>query len=198
MALDYFPAYHSYLKKCEKLSDQEVGRLFRCLLNYSITGERPELTGRESIAFDFIADDIDRAKENYEAKSKRLSDNAKKRYEQNEEEDSKSMQLHAKACKSRQSKSKSESNISRDIESKPAKHKYGEFQHVLLTDEELEKLKSTFPDYLEKIRNLDEYIENKHAKYNNHYLTIRNWARRDAEAKGSGKRDYGEGGFQEW
>lgn len=62
---EYFPCYHSYLKKCEKLTDQELGRLFRALMEYSINGERQELAGRESIAFDFIADDIDRANESY-------------------------------------------------------------------------------------------------------------------------------------
>lgn len=59
MAIDYFRCYHSYMRKCEKLTDQELGRLFRALLTYSSTGERQELAGRESIAFDFIADDID-------------------------------------------------------------------------------------------------------------------------------------------
>lgn len=68
MAIEYFCCYHSYRKKCEKLTDQELGRLFRALLMYSETGERQELAGRESIAFDFIADDIDRAKDAYEAK----------------------------------------------------------------------------------------------------------------------------------
>ena len=65
MALEYFPCYYSYRKKIAKLSDQEVGRLFRRLLEYGETGETEELTGREAVAFDFIADDIDRAKENY-------------------------------------------------------------------------------------------------------------------------------------
>lgn len=69
MALEYFPCYHSYLNKLRRLSDQEVGRLFRACLVYSSTGERQELAGRESMAFDFIADDIDRAKEAYRAKS---------------------------------------------------------------------------------------------------------------------------------
>lgn len=68
MAIEYFCCFHSYRKKIAKLSDQEVGRLFRSLLLYSETGEAPELTGRESVAFDFIADDIDRSKEAYEAK----------------------------------------------------------------------------------------------------------------------------------
>ena len=60
MAIEYFCCYHSYRKKCEKLTDQELGRLFRSLMIYSETGERQDLAGRESIAFDFIADDIDR------------------------------------------------------------------------------------------------------------------------------------------
>ena len=76
MNTEYFCCYHSYLKKIAKLSDQEVGRLFRSLLQYSATGETQELAGRESIAFDFIADDIDRAKKNYEQKCKKNRENA--------------------------------------------------------------------------------------------------------------------------
>lgn len=68
MALEYFPCYHSYRKKCEKLTDQELGRLFRALMVFSETGEAQELAGRESIAFDFIADDICRAKTAYSDK----------------------------------------------------------------------------------------------------------------------------------
>ena len=77
MAIEYFCCYHSYRKKCEKLTDQELGRLFRALLEYSETGETQELAGRESIAFDFIADDIDRAKEVYAEKCRRNSENGK-------------------------------------------------------------------------------------------------------------------------
>lgn len=65
MAREYFPCYDSYLDKIKRLSDQEVGRLFRALMRYNATGEHEELAGRESVAYDFIADDIDRAKENY-------------------------------------------------------------------------------------------------------------------------------------
>lgn len=75
---EYFPCYHSYFKKCEKLTDQELGRLFRALMMYSSTGERQELAGRESIAFDFIADDIDRADGAYREKCEKNSQNGKK------------------------------------------------------------------------------------------------------------------------
>lgn len=65
------------------------------------------------------------------------------------------------------------------------KHKHGEFSHVLLTDEDLEKLKAEYPlDWQERIKRLDEYIEMKgpkKASYANHLLTIRNWAKRDVQ-----------------
>ena len=61
------------------------------------------------------------------------------------------------------------------------KHKYGEYQHVLLSDSDYSKLKEQFPDYEKRIKNLDEYLENNPKKhYANHYLTIKTWARKDA------------------
>lgn len=67
------------------------------------------------------------------------------------------------------------------------KHKYGEYQNVLLTDEELEKLKERFPDYKEHIKRLDEGIELKGYKYKSHYLAILKWAEK---GKPSGKPSY--------
>lgn len=62
-------------------------------------------------------------------------------------------------------------------EEKKQKHKYGEFKHILLTDEELNKL---YVDYgnektQKAITYLDEYIEMKGAKYKSHYLVMRKW-----------------------
>lgn len=65
---------------------------------------------------------------------------------------------------------------------KPEKHRYGEYNNVLLTDAELEKLKAEFPtDWEARIENLSLGIESKGYKYKNHYATILSWARRDAE-----------------
>ena len=41
---------------------------------------------------------------------------------------------------------------------KPVKHKYGEYNNVLLTDEELQKLKTEYSDYQQKIENLSSYV----------------------------------------
>ena len=58
---------------------------------------------------------------------------------------------------------------------KDIKHKYGEYQHVLLTDKQLEKLKQEYSNYEELIKYLDEYIEMKKYKASNHYLAIKKW-----------------------
>lgn len=68
MPMTGFICQDVYLSKLAKLSDQEVGRLMRALMQYHASGEEPELTGRESVAFDFIKDDIDRAEAAYQAK----------------------------------------------------------------------------------------------------------------------------------
>ena len=64
---------------------------------------------------------------------------------------------------------------------KPAKHKYGECKNVLLTDRELERLKSIFPtDWQERIDDLSWYMASKGEPYKDHYATIRNWERKNA------------------
>jgi hypothetical protein len=61
------------------------------------------------------------------------------------------------------------------------KKAYGNYQNVQLTDDELQKLKSEFPDWNERIERLSEYIASTGKKYKNHLATIRSWARRDKQ-----------------
>lgn len=57
-----------------------------------------------------------------------------------------------------------------------SKHKYGEYQHVLLTDKEHTHLLDLYGDSLdEHIKILDEYIETSGKKYKNHSLVIQKW-----------------------
>ena len=78
MAMEYFCCFHAYRKKLESLSDSEKGRLWDALMIYSETGERAKLNGREAIAFDFIAADIDAAKEKYAQKCQTNRENREK------------------------------------------------------------------------------------------------------------------------
>ena len=63
-----------------------------------------------------------------------------------------------------------------DICGKPQKHKHGEFNHVLLTDDEYSRLIDDFgKDTAEQyIRKVDEYCEMKGKSYKNYNLAIRN------------------------
>ena len=62
---------------------------------------------------------------------------------------------------------------------KPVKHKYGEYKNVLLTDDELGKLKEEYPDWQDRIERLSSYVASTGKSYKSHYATIRNWARND-------------------
>lgn len=65
---------------------------------------------------------------------------------------------------------------------KATKHKHGEYNNVLLTDEELDKLKAEYPgDWQARINKLSEYIASTGKAYKSHYATLRSWARRDKE-----------------
>ena len=72
---------------------------------------------------------------------------------------------------------------------KPVKHKHGEYQHVLLTDSEIEKLIEEHGKEMtvKLIKFLDEYIEMKGYKAKNHYLAIKKWVV-DAVREREGKR----------
>lgn len=83
-----------------------------------------------------------------------------------------------KLNKTKQNETKEkEKNIKKE---KSAKHKYGEYNNVLLTDDDIERLKSKLPDTWQKwIETLSEGIELKGYTYKNHYLAILKWAERD-------------------
>lgn len=65
-------------------------------------------------------------------------------------------------------------------ENKPIRHKYGEYQNVLLSDDDIQKLQDEFPfDYQDRIETLSSYIASTGKTYKNHLATIRNWAKND-------------------
>lgn len=83
----------------------------------------------------------------------------------------------------------------KSISKKSPRHKHGEYQNVLLSDDDLEKLKAEFhADWDQRIQRLSEYMASSGKSYKNHLATIRNWARRDkpaakAAAKSAGEQD---------
>ena len=91
-----------------------------------------------------------------------------------------------------ESESESESNAGEGARARstPTKDRFGEFDNVLLSQDEFNKLVELYPtDYQERIDRLSSYIASKGTRYKSHYATIRNWARREEQeaqaAKGS-------------
>lgn len=76
----------------------------------------------------------------------------------------------------------------KDIDKKEIyKEKYGEFNNVLLTDEEYHKLEeSNLLPYIEK---LSSYIASKGKKYKSHYATILTWNRTDKKDNDKSKKE---------
>jgi len=71
------------------------------------------------------------------------------------------------------------SEKSKNKTAKPVKHKYGEYKNVLLSDDELKKLKTEFPnDWSERIERVSEYCSMNGKNYKNYLATIRSWAKR--------------------
>ena len=74
----------------------------------------------------------------------------------------------------------SEDQESAGEKKKAIRHKYGEYQNVLLSDDDLAKLQAEFPnDWERRIENLSSYIASTGKSYKNHLATIRNWARKE-------------------
>ena len=77
----------------------------------------------------------------------------------------------------------------KSVKEKAPKHKFGTYEHVLLTDDEFNKLAVDFGQEVrdKAITFLDSYIEEKGYKAKSHNLTIRRWVI-DAVAEREGKR----------
>lgn len=62
---------------------------------------------------------------------------------------------------------------------KPTKHKYGKYKNVLLTDDEVEKLKEKYSDFQERLDYFSSRLEMKGYKYKSHYLAFLSWNKED-------------------
>ena len=78
---EFFPAFFSYTRTLKRLSDEEIGRVFRAALLYAESGVEPELSDKEMFGFDFIREDIDRANAKYETLCETMRSNVNKRIE---------------------------------------------------------------------------------------------------------------------
>ena len=171
--------YKSHFEAIDQLKDKEQLALYKAIMYYQFKGIELELSGTAKILFDVFKPLIDinnarKAKYKAQTNCKQLSDEFQDNCEQNVSPKVKSYKLKDKKEKENiKEKEKSFSLLS----PKQRKHKFGKYSHVLLTDEEKQKLEHDYGTgkAQKAIDYLDEYIEYKGCKANSHYLAIRKW-----------------------
>ena len=203
---DTFIVYTSYLDRFAKLTDEQLGRLFRIMLEYQATGTEPQIDDMAlSFCFDVVKYDMDENNRKYEEMCERQRANVQKRWGKRNTNDTTVYHgippyttdtKHTDNDSVYDSDTESDSDSDNDVltdntkkedakaSKKEVRHKYGLYENVLLSDSDMEKLQAEFPtDWEERIERLSEYIESKGAKYKNHLATIRAWARKNNDRK---------------
>lgn len=203
---DTFVVYTSYLEKFSRLSDEQMGILFRAMMEYQALGEIPSLDDiTVSVCFDIVKCDMDANNAKYDAIVKRNQENGKRggrpRTEPNPSEPKEPTGFFGNPRKPKKADNDNEyeyeyeyeydndndSDLKREdtiVSKREVRHRFGQYNNVLLSDSDLEKLEKEFPDdWKERIERLSEYIESKGVKYKNHLATIRAWARKNAPKK---------------
>lgn len=190
-------------KAYDEVSNESLGKVFRGLLRrYAGDGDPEDLDILEKVIFKTFCAQVDRSKQKRDEKAKQRSEAGKKGAEAKA---SSAKQTQANASKTKIEEAKSSIpdpdpdpdpvpvspsgilDICADAQPapKPAKsvrHKYGQYQNVLLTDEQMAKLREECPtDWQERIERLSEYMASKGASYKDHLATIRAWKRKEGQ-----------------
>ena len=159
MAREYFCAYHSLLDSLEPFTDEECGRLFRASLIYSKTKEETEFEGNERYLWPTIKGTIDRDNTAYEERCAANRENGAKGgrpksdknhtvLEETESNQTASLETEKTQEKEKEEEKEEDKEEDKDKEKdiisssskKSVRHTYGEYKHVLLTDDQVGRL----------------------------------------------------------
>lgn len=178
---DSFVLYTSQYVAIKELEDEQLGRLFRALFEKQL-GNEVVLANDIKIAFNFINNQMVVDNQKYKKKCETLKNNAKKGGAPKGNQNAKKQkQPNREKNNLNDNDNDNEIIIYDNLKEKNKKEKFsfGEFKNVLLSEEELEKLKQRFSDYELRIEKLSNYIASKGDRYKSHYATILNWARNE-------------------
>lgn len=134
-----FVLYKSYLQKTERLSDEQLGVLFRAILRHESGLDLPEMDALTAMAFDFIRVDLDANAEKYDEECERNRKNAQKRWHKEDTTASDRIQPHTKdATASEWMPTDTDSDTDSDIESNKSLERKKRKVFVPPTEEEVE------------------------------------------------------------
>ena len=184
-----FVFYESFSDAINELKPADRLKVYDSITAYVFKGKEPNLSGVSKAIFALIKPQLDANKVRYENGLKggapKGNSNARKQPTvESEKQPTVEKEEHLKTTDGCLQKQPNE-NVNENVNEKESKrknppspkHQHGEYRNVLLTDDELNKLKSEFGESRteEAIRYLDEYIADKSYKSKNHYLAMRRW-----------------------
>lgn len=185
--------YYEYERQFALLSDEQLGRLIRAMLAFDIYGVIPDFSDdpKLEMTFSFISAQLERDKTKFEQKCAVNSANGRKGGRPSKqtvadktEKSERFSDKPKKADEDKDEEKEKEEEKGEDEESVPTRRKYGRYNNVLLSDDDISQLKTELPNYQEYIERLSEYMESSGKNYNSHLATIRRWAKSDAEKNG--------------
>ena len=190
-----FIIYNSFYEPLKNLSNEQLGKLFRAIFDYTIDGKVTE-DNEILIAFMFIKNQLDMDNEKYQDIKQKRSEAGKKHKGNQYTKGNKMEQMEQNGTNGSDNDNVNDNDIYKKKNIK--KKKYGEFDNVLLTDEEYKKLEEK--DLLSFIERLSTYVASTGTRYKSHYATILNWSRKEPkQVKENSERELkqlGKNGFQ--
>ena len=189
MNKDSFILYNSFYEPIKSLKNEQLGKLLRSIFNYTINGEITQ-DNEILVAFMFIKNQIDIDTEKWTIEKNARSEAGKKgmasRWHNNDNNvitnDNKNNNVINAITNITDNVNDNvyvndNDNVINKKKILKEKKSYGEFNNVLLTDEEYAKLEKS--NLLTYIDTLSSYIASKGKKYKSHYATILTWSRND-------------------
>ena len=200
LSYKFLPIFETLVKQGKA---EQAAELTIAILRYDMNGTEPEFSD-DAVSLMWLSvvrPHLDENKQKYEEVSKARSEAVSNRYKQT---DTNSTNVNNSSNSNQTNTNATDIDVDYDIDvdtdndvvnkkeknKKEKRHKYGEYQNVLLSDAELEKLKTEFPfDWQDRVEKVSEYCASHGKTYKDYLATIRNWARRDKK-QGTAQESY--------
>lgn len=181
-----FSFYRSYYEASKDLPREAQADFLMAICAYIFDGVEPDLQGVASAMFKLakptLETSIKRASAGQtggKAKPKQTeskTETNQKQTESNDEANPKRYMINDYMINDQVINDKEKN----DKKEKQQKHKHGQYKNVLLSDDDVEKLKTEFPlDWQDRIERVSEYVASTGKHYSNFLAVIRAWAKKD-------------------
>ena len=196
-----FTFLRSYYEAAKELSKEEQADFLMAVCSYALDGEEPDVHGVAAALFKLAKPNIEVSLKRSEAgknksneEQNEANDNQNEiKTETNEEQNANKIETSLNQNEANKEQNglpyriKDIGDRSKDkrikevgVKNKEPRHKHGQYQNVLLSDNDLMKLQAEFPSNWQAwIEKVSEYCRSHGKTYADYLAVIRNWARRE-------------------